>query len=114
MITWQNIGLTNGWSIRSGGSYAARAGITDDGSFIAVAGEITHSPTTSTNPFEANLIGTLPVKSPAKAQDAPVVATTKSTITPAALFVATDGNLTLYGLPRGTQTVAFSALIPSA
>ena len=113
MITWENIGLTNGWSVRSGGSFAARAGLTEDGSFVAVAGEITHSPTTSTNPFEGNPIGTLPVKAPAKAQDVPVVVTTKSTITSASLYVTTNGNLTLYGLPQGTETVAFSALIPA-
>ena len=114
MITWENIGLTNGWSVRSGGSYAARAGVTEDGSFIAVAGEITHSPTTSTNPFEGNPIGTLPVKAPAKAQDVPVMATTKSTITSASLYVGPNGSLTLYALPQGTETVAFSALIPAA
>ena len=114
MITWENIGLTNGWSIRSGGSYAARAAITEDGSFIAVAGEITHSPTTSTNPFQGNPIGALPVNPPAKSQDVPVVATTKSTITSASLYVSTDGKLTLYGLPQGTETVAFSAQIPAA
>ena len=113
MITWENIGLTNGWSVRSGGSFAARAGITEDGSFIAVAGEITHSPTTGTNPFEGNPIGALPVKAPAKAQDVPVVVTTKSTITSASLYVTTNGNLTLYGLPQGTETVAFSALVPA-
>jgi hypothetical protein len=112
MITWQNIGLTNGWSVRSGGSFAARAGITDDGSFIAVAGEITHSPTTSTNPFEGNPIGPLPVKAPARAQDVPVVVTTKTAITSGSLYVNTNGTLTLYGLPQGTETVAFSAMIP--
>jgi hypothetical protein len=112
MITWENIGLTNGWSVRSGGSYAARAGITEDGSFIAVAGEITHSPTTSTNPFEGYPIGTLPVKAPVKAQDVPVTVTAKSTITSGSLYVSTSGSLTLYGLPQGTETVAFSALIP--
>jgi len=113
MITWENIGLTNGWSVRSG-SFAARAGITEDGSFIAVAGEITHAPTTGTNPFEGNLIGTLPVKASTKSQDVPALATTKSTITSASLYVGTNGDLTLYGLPQGTQIVAFSALIPAA
>jgi hypothetical protein len=113
MITWENISLTNGWSVRSG-SYAARAGITDDGSFVAVAGEITHSSTTSANPFEGYLIGKLPVKAPAKAQDVPVVVTTKTTITAGSLYVDTSGNLTLYGLPQSTETVAFSALIPAA
>jgi hypothetical protein len=112
MITWENIGLTNGWSVRSGGSYAARAGITEDGSFIAVAGEITHSPTTSTNPFEGNPIGTLPVKAPAKAQDVPVLATTKSTITSASLYVNTNGNLTLYGLPQGFRADPRSLRVP--
>jgi hypothetical protein len=116
MITWENIGLTNGWSVRSGGSYAARAGITADGSFIAVAAEITHAPTTSTNPFEAFDIGSLPspVTAPAKAQDVPVVVTTASTISAASLYVNTNGSLTLYGLPKGTQTVAFSAMLPLA
>ncbi len=113
MITWENIGLTNGWSVRSG-SYAARAGITDDGSFIAVAGEITHSAITGTNPFEGYPIGKLPVKAPAKTQDVPVVVTTKTTITAGSLYVDTSGNLTLYGLPQSTETVAFSALIPAA
>jgi hypothetical protein len=68
MITWENIGLTNGWSVRSDGSgtsYAACASITDDGSFVAVAREITHSPTP------------------------------------------------LFGLPKGTETFGFSALIPA-
>ena len=54
------------------------------------------------------------MKAPAKAQDVPVVVTTKTTITSASLYVNTNGNLTLYGLPQGTETVAFSALIPSA
>jgi hypothetical protein len=110
MITWENIGLTNGWSLRSGGSYAARAGTTDDGSFIAVAGEITHAATSG----KSN-IGSLPVKAPAKAQDVPVVVTTATNvITSAALYVGTDGDLTLFGLPTSTEIVAFSALIPAA
>jgi hypothetical protein len=120
MITWENISLTNGWSVRSGGSYAARAGITEDGSFIAVAGEISNAGTGSTDQFQGFVIGSLPVKAPAKAQDVPVVVTTKATntakatITSGSLYVNTNGSLTLYALPPNTALVAFSALIPVA
>jgi hypothetical protein len=124
MITWVDIQLENGWKARpdsGGSSYAARAGITDDGSFIAIAGEIVHAPTTDPNPFDGNFVGNLPavVKAPANSQDVPVVVTTqngdKSVITSASLYVSNiDKSLKLYGLPLYSATVAFSALIPLA
>ena len=98
--------LTNSWVVRTGGYYAQYRMSADN--MIEISGEVTHASISGTS----QLATALPSGYwPAENHDG-ICYATATTSGAAALYLNTSGVLTLFNLPAGTVTVAFSCRYP--